>query len=70
MGTMNIKWKEVFKFLSGAAFVGALANLYLALNHISVPVLGYTLTPELLGWRSLVSFVLFLLFFYCGYVRK
>jgi hypothetical protein len=67
---MKINWREVFKFLSGATFVGTLANLYLALNNISVPVLGYTMTPELLGWRSVVSFVLFLFFFYYGYVRK
>jgi len=67
---MRINWKEVFTFLSGAAFVGAFANLYLALNNVSVPVFGYTMTPELLGWRSVVGFVLFLLFFYYGYVRK
>lgn len=67
---MKINWREVFKFLSGATFVGTLANLYLALNDISVPVLGYVLTPQLLGWRSLVSFVLFLVFFYYGYVRR
>jgi hypothetical protein len=59
---MKINWREVFKFLSGATFVGTLANLYLAVNNISVPVLGYTMTPELLGWRSVVSFVLFLFF--------
>jgi hypothetical protein len=67
---MRVKWREVFKFLSGAAFAGTRANLYLALNHVSIPVLGYTMTPELLGWRSVVSLVLFLLFFYGGYARK
>jgi hypothetical protein len=67
---VRIKWKEVFKSLSGAAFVGTVANLYLALNNVSVPVFGYTMTPEVLGWRSVVSFVLFLLFFYYGYVRE
>ena len=67
---MKINWREVFKFLSGAAFVGSLTNLYLYLNNVSVPFLGYTITPELLGWRSLVGFVLFLLFFYFGYLKK
>jgi hypothetical protein len=67
---MRINWKEAFKFLSGATFVGTIANLYLALNDISLPVFGYTMTPHVLGWRAVVSFVLFLLFFYHGYVRK
>jgi hypothetical protein len=61
---MRINWREVFKFLSGATFLGTIANLYLAVNDVFVPVFGYTMTPELLGWRSLVSFILFLLFFY------
>jgi len=26
---MKIRWREVFKFLSGAAFAGSLANLFL-----------------------------------------
>ena len=67
---MKINWKEVFKFLSGAAFVASAANLYLYLNNISVPFLGYTITPELLGLRSLVGFVLFFVFFYYGYLKK
>jgi len=67
---MKINWKEVFKFLSGAAFVGSITSLYLYLNNISVPFLGYTITPELLRLRSLVGFVLFLVFFYYGYLKK
>lgn len=58
---MKINWKEVFKFLSGAAFVVAGAN---------VPFAGFTLTPEFLGVRSLVGFVLFLIFFYFGFLKK
>jgi len=67
---MKINWREVFKFLSGAAFAGSLANLYLYLSAISVPFLGFTITPELLGLRSIVQFVLFVLFFYYGYIKK
>lgn len=67
---MKIKWREVFKFLSGAAFVGSITNVYLYLNNISVPFLGYTITPEFLGFRALVGFVLFLLFFYFGFLKK
>lgn len=50
--------------------MGAFANFYLYLNGVSVPFLGYTISPELLGWRSLVNAIVFLLFFYYGYVRK
>lgn len=67
---MKIKWKEVFKFLSGAAFVGAGANFYLYLSNISLPFMGFTFSPELLGIRALVGFILFLVFFYFGYLKK
>lgn len=67
---MKINWKEVFKFLSGAAFVGSITNVYLYLSDISVPFLGFVITPELLGLRSVVGFVLFLIFFYWGYFKK
>ena len=67
---MKINWKEVFKFLSGAAFVGSIANFYLYLTNISVPFLGYTITPEFLGLRALIQFILFLVFFYFGFLKK
>jgi len=66
----RIKWREVFKFLSGAAFAGSLANFYLYLYHIPVPFLGYTISPELLGARAALQFVLFVVFFYFGYLKK
>ncbi len=67
---MKISWKEVFKFLSGALFAGLIANLYLYLNHISVPFLGFIITPELLGLKAIVQIILFLVFFYFGYLKK
>lgn len=67
---INIKWKEVFKFLSGAAFVGTLVNFYLWLHDISLPFFGYTITPPVLGIRAMVGAVLFVVFFYFGYVKK
>jgi hypothetical protein len=66
----KIKWREVFKFLSGAALAGSLANFYLWLTGISVPFLGYTITPLLLGLRAAVQFVLFVVFLYFGWVRE
>lgn len=67
---MRINWREIFKFLSGAALLGSLTNAYLYFNDISVPFLGYTLTPEQLEVRSLVNFALFWLFLYYGYLKK
>jgi hypothetical protein len=66
----RIKWREVFKFLSGVALAGSLANFYLYLYHIPVPFLGYTISPELHGARAAFQFVLFVVFFYFGYLKK
>ena len=65
-----VKWREVFKFLSGAAFAGSIANFYLWLTNVSVPFLGYTITPGLLGVRAVVVFALSVLLFWLGWVRK
>ena len=45
------------KFLSGAAFAGSLTNFYLYLNDVSVPLLGHTISAQLLGARAVVQFV-------------
>jgi hypothetical protein len=66
----KIKWREVSKFLSGAAFAGSLANCYLWLSGVSVPFLGYAITPRLLGLRAAVQFLLFVVFLYVGWLRK
>ena len=52
----RIKWREVFKFLSGATLAGSFANFYLWLSGVSVPFLGYTITPRLLALRAAVQF--------------
>ena len=68
----RIQWREVSKFCAGAAFVGTLGNGYLALYEISVPfpLLGITISPLLFGVRAVISFVLFGVFFYSGYLRR
>ncbi len=67
---MRLNWKDVFKFLSGAFFVTAGASWYLAWYRISVPFLGFTMTPEFLGLRGFIHFALFLISFYLGFIRK
>jgi len=67
---MKIPWKEVCKFLAGAFFVSAGVLFYLHITDVSVPLLGFTVTPEINGMRSIVHFVLFLTFFYLGFIRK
>ncbi len=67
---MRINWKEVCKFLSGAFFVSAGANWYLSWSHIAVPFLGFTMSPELLGYRGFIHFALFLITLYFGFIRK
>jgi len=66
----RIPWKEVFKFLAGAFFVSSGVLLYLYMAKVSVPVLGFTVTPETNGVRSIIHFVLFLTFFYLGFMRR
>ena len=67
---MKIHWREVPKSLSGAALAGSVVNLYLWLAAVSVPFLGYTITPRLLGTRAAVDFVFFVVFFYVGWLRQ
>jgi hypothetical protein len=67
---VTIQWREVFKFLSGAALAGAFATLYLWLAGISVPFLGYMVTPRLLGLKGAVLVALFVVFLYCGWLKE
>ena len=67
---MRINWKDVFKFLSGAFFVSAVASWYLSWYQISVPAPGLTMSPEILGIRGFGHFALFLICFYFGFIRK
>ena len=61
--------KEICKFLSGAFFVSAGVNAYFYVTHLAVPFLGFTISPELLGLRSIIHFALFLICFYIGFIR-
>jgi hypothetical protein len=69
---VTINWKEVCKFLSGAFFVSAGVLFYLYLAGTAVPVLGAHLevTPTVNVVRAAVHAVLFVVFFYFGYIRK
>jgi hypothetical protein len=68
----RIPWQDVCKFLAGAFFVNAGILFYLYLYRVSVPILstGFIETPGISGVRSIVHAVLFLTFFYLGFVRK
>ena len=68
----RIPWQDVCKFLAGAFFVNAGVLFYLWLARVSVPILGtrFTATPAISGLRSIVHFILFLTFFYLGFIRK
>jgi hypothetical protein len=64
--------REFRKFLAGAFFVSSGILFYLYLADVSVPLLGtnFVETPQISGGRSIVHFILFLLCFYFGFVRK
>jgi len=60
------------KFLAGAFFVSSGILFYLYLADVSVPLLGTGLveTPNISARRSIVHFILFVLCFYFGFVRR
>ena len=64
--------RDFRKFLAGAFFVSSGILFYLYLADVSVPLLGtgFVETPQISGGRSIVHFILFLLCFYFGFVRK
>jgi ABC-type Fe3+-siderophore transport system permease subunit len=64
--------RDFRKFLAGAFFVSSGILFYLYLADVSVPLLGtgFVETPKISGGRSVVHFILFLLCFYFGFVRK
>lgn len=66
----KINWRDVFKFLSGAFFVTAGASWYFAWYKVDVPFMGTTMTHQFLAIRGTMHFVLFLLTFYLGFIRK
>src|SRR5712692_6626849 len=68
----RIPSQDVCKFLAGAFFVNAGILFYLYLARVSVPILGtgFIETPAVSGARSIVHTVLFVTFFYLGYIRK
>jgi uncharacterized protein (DUF486 family) len=68
----RIPWQDMCKFLAGAFFVSAGVLFYLYLARVSVPLLGTSIieTPEVSGVRSIVHALLFVIFFYLGFVQK
>ena len=64
--------RDFRKFLAGAFFVSSGVLFYLYLAEVSVPLMGvsFVQTPELSGARSIIHFVLFLLCFYFGFIKK
>ena len=74
VGSLYFAWRntDFRKFLAGAFFVSSGIYFYLYLADVSVPLLGtgFVQTPQISGGRSVIHFILFLLCFYFGFVRK
>jgi hypothetical protein len=74
VGSLYLAWqyRDFRKFLAGAFFVSSGVLFYLYLANVSVPLVGtsFVATPQISGARSIVHFMLFLLCFYFGFVRK
>jgi hypothetical protein len=70
---MQVPWKEVCKFLSGAFFVTAGASWYFSWVQVTVPFpfFGFgALTPDFLFYRGFIHFALFMATFYFGFIKK
>jgi uncharacterized protein (DUF486 family) len=74
VGSFYWAWRnrDFRKFLAGAFFVSSGILFYLYLVDVPVPILGtgFVETPKISGARAIVHFILFLLCFYFGFVRK
>jgi hypothetical protein len=74
VGSPYFAWRnrDCRKFLAGAFFVSSGILFYLYLADVSVPLFGtsFVETPQISGGRSIVHFILFILCFYFGFVRK
>lgn len=66
----KFRWRELFKFLSGAFFVTAGASWYFAWYEIDVPFMGTMMTHQFLTIRGFIHFGLFLLTLYFGFLSK
>jgi hypothetical protein len=67
-----VRSREFRKFLAGAFFVSSGTQLYFYVANVSVPLIGTGIvqTPQLSAVRSVAHFILFLVTFYFGFVRK
>jgi hypothetical protein len=66
----KITWRDLFKFLSGAAFAAALFNFNFWRAGLSLPTaIGDTLPPSVLGTRAAILFVACLVFLVIGWRR-
>ena len=74
VGSLYFAWRsrEFRKFLAGAFFVSSGILFYFYLADVSVPLLGtdFVETPQISAGRAIVHFILFLLCFYFGFVRR
>jgi hypothetical protein len=74
VGSLYFAWRsrEFRKFLAGAFFISSGILFYFYLADVSVPLLGtdFVETPQVSGGRAIVHFILFLLCFYFGFVRR
>lgn len=68
----SLRYRDVRKFLAGAFFVSSGILFYLYLAEVSVPLLGtsFVETPAISGGRSIIHFILFLVCFYFGFLRR
>jgi hypothetical protein len=72
MQLTKIPWEKGCKFLGGGFFRERRGSFLLYLTSVPVPMLGlgFVVTPEINGLRSIGHFILFLVFFYLGFIRK
>jgi uncharacterized protein (DUF486 family) len=73
-GSLYWAWRnrDFRKFLAGAFFVSSGILFYLYLADVPVALLGtgFVETPKISLGRSVVHFILFLLCFYFGFIKK
>lgn len=65
-----MNWNGFFKFMSGFFAATSIVSFYLGVTHYTSTFLGYDVSSSLVMTKAIVHFVLFIIFFYFGFIKK
>lgn len=60
----------IYKFLSGFFTSAALTDWYFYAHSMTLPFMGYTMTPHIAGIKAIIFGVVAVIFFYLGFLKR